>query len=59
MDSPEAHTTQRRAVERHLLRRTRFDSEAIGGRRNGQSRGAHHTAQGSRAAPPQTHEVRF
>ena len=28
-DSPEAHTTQRRAVERHPLRRTRFDSEAI------------------------------
>ena len=28
-DSPEAHTTQRRAVERHPLRRTRIDSEAI------------------------------
>lgn len=28
-DSPEAHTTQHRAVERHPLRRTRFDSEAI------------------------------
>ena len=29
MDSPEAHTTQHRAVERHPLRFTRFDSEAI------------------------------
>lgn len=29
MDSPEAHTTQRRAVERRPLRRTRIDSEAI------------------------------
>lgn len=29
MDSPEAHTTQHRAVERHPLRRTRIDSEAI------------------------------
>ena len=28
-DSPEAHTTQRRAVERNPLRRTRIDSEAI------------------------------
>ena len=28
-DSPEAHTTQRRAVERHPLRITRIDSEAI------------------------------
>ena len=28
-DSPEAHTTQHRAVERHPLRRTRIDSEAI------------------------------
>lgn len=28
-NSPEAHTTQRRAVERHPLRRTRIDSEAI------------------------------
>ena len=28
-DSPEAHTTQRRAVERHPLKRTRIDSEAI------------------------------
>ena len=28
-DSPEAHTAQRRAVERHPLRRTRIDSEAI------------------------------
>lgn len=29
MDSPEAHTTQPRAVERHPLRRTRIDSEAF------------------------------
>jgi len=29
MDSPEAHTAQRRAVERHPLRRTRLPSEAI------------------------------
>ena len=28
-DSPEAHTAQRQAVERHPLRRTRIDSEAI------------------------------
>lgn len=28
-DSPEAHTTQRRAVERHPLRIMRIDSEAI------------------------------
>ena len=28
-DSPEAHTTQHRAVERHPLRITRIDSEAI------------------------------
>ena len=28
-DSPEEHTTQRRAVERHPLKRTRIDSEAI------------------------------
>lgn len=28
-DSPEAHTTQRRAVERHPLSVTRIDSEAI------------------------------
>lgn len=28
-DSPEAHTSQRRAVERHPLKRTRIDSEAI------------------------------
>ena len=28
-DSPEAHTTQRWAVERHPLRITRIDSEAI------------------------------
>lgn len=28
-DSPEAHTTQHPAVERHPLRRTRIDSEAI------------------------------
>lgn len=28
-DSPEAHTPQRRAVERHPLKRTRIDSEAI------------------------------
>ena len=27
--APEAHTTQRRAVERYPLRRTRIDSEAI------------------------------
>ena len=29
MDSPEAHTTQHRAVEQRLLRRTRIDSEAV------------------------------
>lgn len=28
-DSPEAHTAQRRTVERHPLRITRIDSEAI------------------------------
>ena len=28
-DSPEAHTTQHPAEERHPLRRTRIDSEAI------------------------------
>lgn len=28
-DSPEAHTAQHRAVERHPLRITRIDSEAI------------------------------
>lgn len=28
-DSPEAHTTQRRVVERHPLSVTRIDSEAI------------------------------
>ena len=28
-DNPEAHTTQHRAVERHPLRITRIDSEAI------------------------------
>jgi hypothetical protein len=28
-DSPEAHTTQHQAVERHPLRITRFDSEAV------------------------------
>lgn len=29
MDSPEAHTAQHQAVERHPLKRTRIDSEAI------------------------------
>lgn len=40
-DSPEAHTAQGRAVERHPLRITRFDSEAISGPDPSDPTGAH------------------
>ena len=40
-DSPEAHTTQHRAVERHPLRRMRIDSEAISAPDPSDPTGAH------------------